>query len=42
MVPLNTGQIINGKDRTSENTWEKIANNSLNKNIFGVKYLPVV
>ena len=33
---------INGKNKTSENIWEKIANNSLNKNTFGVKYIPVI
>ena len=42
MVPLNTNQIIIGKDRSSENAWEKILNNALNKNSSGVKYLPVI
>ena len=41
MVPLSTKQVMSGKDKPRAAIWESIISNSLNKNPFGIQYIPI-
>lgn len=42
MVQLNTSQVVIGKDKQRSAIWENIISEALNRNKFGIKYIPII
>lgn len=42
MVPLNTSQVVKGKDKQRAGVWQQIIQKALDRNSQGVSYIPII